>query len=62
MTREKALKIANAALERGQYLSWGVDGHGVKHYDCRHCGKFFWPVDPETIEHECPEMGGRKAV
>ena len=34
-------------------ITWGVDGHGVKHYLCDYCELVFGPVDPDTIWHEC---------
>ena len=58
MTKQAALAIANAALARDKYLTWGMDGYQNKHYLCRHCGEVFGAVDPETINHICPGVPG----
>lgn len=45
----------------GEKLTWGLDGHGRRHYICRHCGEPFGTGDKNNclfsaeIEHECED-------
>ena len=39
-------------------ITWGADGHGVKHYLCSYCELEFGP-DPDLIHHECDETRPR---
>ena len=34
-------------------ISWGVDGHGRRHYICDYCELYFGVVDRYKINHKC---------